>query len=494
MSSGINISKIESAARPVAAGSNRALVIGPCSSGVKENTVYTFSNMKTINDTIGYGNAAIAAQLILAKAPAGFGTVDVIVASGSIAPVSSSITTASPAITAGGTAYASYDLRVIITVAGTAVTAKFKYSLDGGDTYSSDILCNTTYTIPNTGITIMFAAGSHAVGNEFRTIITGPGMNATDFTNASSIIATRNSSWTTILVADDQVAPVSCSALFSPLDTVLTTLNNTQFKFTQAVLNGGGETYAKNRIVPRTNGANTYSQVLSAISASAASTGNFVAVCAEKVNISLPVPQVGYATPRLPYSFYFAARAHGVGADISRNPAQDSYSDISNPSYDEFQDGFVYTAEKVICPRTYPSETGIAMDQSHLKSAANSTFDLWPKARVVSRASEILKTALRPYLHTRVRTLTDGSGAIDPVDKAGIETSVEKALRAALISPLNGQGFQGHITGFRFNISDSNNVLLTGTLECTLELVPFAYPNTINAVISLTDTLQVQAA
>lgn len=494
MSSYIGITKVEGTARPVAAGSSKALIIGPASSGVKENTVYTFSSVKAVNDTIGYGNAALAAQLYLSKAPAGFGSVDVIVASGSIAPVSGTITTASPAITCGGTAYASYDLRVITTVAGTAATSKFKYSLDGGATYSDSILANTTYAIPNTGLTLMFGAGSHAVGNEFRTIVVGPGMNSTNLTTAAATIATVNNSYTNILIADDQVSPVSCSALFSPLDTILTTLGSTQYKFTQAVLPVGGETYAYNRTVPGTAGANTSTQVLSAITSSAATTGNFIATIAERVNISLPVAQVGYASPRLPYAWYFGARAHGVGTDISKNPAQDSFSDISNPSYDEFKNGFVYTAEQVIAPRTFPGETGISMDESHLKSSTVSTFDIWPKARVVSRASEVLKTALRPFLHTRVRTLTDGTGAIDPVDKAGIESAVEKALRAALITPINGQGFDGHVTAFRFSISDSNNVLLTGNLDATLELVPFAYPNTINAVISLTDTIAVQAA
>jgi hypothetical protein len=494
MASYVSITKTEGTARPVAAGSSKALIIGPCSSGVKENTIYTFSSAKTVNDTIGYGNAALAAQLYLSKAPAGFGSVDVIVSSGSIAPVSSSITTASPAITAGGTAYASYDLRVIITVAGTAVTAKFKYSLDGGANYSDDITCNTTYAIPNTGMTIMFGAGSHAVDNEFRTIIQGPGMNATNLSTAAATIATVNNSYTNILVADDQYAPVSCSALFSTLDSTLTTLGNTQYKFTQAVMNVGGETYAYNRTIPGTAGINSYSQVLTNISASATSTGNFIACVAERVNIAIPVPQVAYANPRLPYAFYFGARAHGVGSDISRNPAQDSFSDISNPSYDEFKNGFVYTAEKVIAPRTYPSETGISMDEAHLKTAANSTFDIWPKARVVSRAAEVLKTALRPFLHTRIRTLTDGTGAIDPVDKAGIETALEKALRAALITPVNGQGFDGHITAFRVNVSDSNNVLLTGNLDVTLEVVPFAYPSSVSAVISLTDTIAVTPA
>lgn len=74
--------------------------------------------------------------------------------------------TTPPDLTVAGTPVDYYDAIVDIVLGGVLETATFRYSLDGGTTYSSTITTPAaTYLIPNTGITITFTAGTYNADN-----------------------------------------------------------------------------------------------------------------------------------------------------------------------------------------------------------------------------------------------------------------------------------------------------------------------------------------
>lgn len=68
--------------------------------------------------------------------------------------------TSPPDVTLSGTPNNTYSLRVEITTAGNRGTAKFKYSLNGGKTWSKILTTAATYEMPDTGTTLNFATGS----------------------------------------------------------------------------------------------------------------------------------------------------------------------------------------------------------------------------------------------------------------------------------------------------------------------------------------------
>jgi hypothetical protein len=491
----VDISKNEGSARPIGSAASKALIIGPSSAGTKETTIYTFGTTAGVNSDIGYGPVAELAQLFLAVAPPGYSSVDVLVSSGSGEQINV-VSAANPTIVPSGTPYCSYDLRIQVTTAGDLGVGKFKYGLDGGNTYSDNIQIPGagTYTIPNTGITLTFAAGTHAVGNQAHYDIQGPEITTTTLANCITTLSNSNTNYTLVALANEAKSPVSGAALFNAMDGHLTSLDNTYNKFTQAVVPIGGETKLFNRSSALTAGTFKPVSVLANITASAASTGNFITAVPEKANTYLAVPQPGYSRPRKPFGYMVAAEFHALGSDISANPAATVIRRVETPSYDDFLDGTVYSTEKLVAPRTWQGEPGIFIDQSHLKTAPNSTFDIWPKARVVSRAAEVVYAAVRPFVHKRVRVLTDGTGRIDPRDKVAIETAVNKQLRAALLTPTNGEGGAGHCTDLSFTVNGENNILSTGQMECTTLIVPFAYPRSITVAIALTDTIAVNPA
>lgn len=66
-------------------------------------------------------------------------------------------------VTFDGPANERYRISVKITLGGAVETAKFKVSTDGGDTWGEEQTTAATYVIPDTGVTVNFAAGTYVV-------------------------------------------------------------------------------------------------------------------------------------------------------------------------------------------------------------------------------------------------------------------------------------------------------------------------------------------
>lgn len=486
----IDVSLAEGNARPLVAGPTKALVIGPCSGGQKENKLYTFSNPADMVSEIGRGPAEKAAGIILNNAPAGYKGCYVIVSSGSVAATYDSYTESGMSGTLSGTPTDTYDVRGEITKEGGRGVARFKYSLDGGNTYQANNLVPSdgVFTFTNSGVTLTFANATQSSSGTFSFRTNGPEMNTSDLNTCMEFFRVQNVTPTLILVANENSAPASGGiTLANQLDTNMTTLDETNGVYTQAVVYAGGEDKLFNQTYP-TSGTYGTSDVVS--DSGTSSTTNLISMCAEKVNMNLANTYGGYGRPRVPLSYAYAAAAHGVGSDISLNIAKNKLPSSATPSYDEFQYGEAYSEWKIVGPRSYPGETGPFVDESWLKTQVGSSFDIWPKARVINEARRVTRLALRPWLHARVRVLTDGTGRIDPRDAQVIEDSVNKQLRVALITTRNGEG---HCSAVNFSVNRETNILSTNILEGQTLVVPFAYPRSINVECSFTDTIEVEA-
>jgi hypothetical protein len=66
-------------------------------------------------------------------------------------------------------------------------------------------------------------------------------------------------------------------------------------------------------------------------------------------------------------------------------------------------------------------------------------------------------------------------GVIDPRDRIAIEDSVNAALAAALSTPLNAEGTEGHVTQLVYSLSQTQNVLSTGIVVGEVGIAGLAY-------------------
>lgn len=481
----------EGSAVPLSNASNRILIIGPSSNDSKADEVFTFGNVNNVSKTIGYGAAQVATEIVMSMAPSGYALADVVVAKASntgAASITQSKVNDAPDIDITGSAFMDYDLGVEITKAGTFGEARFRYTLDGGYSwaYENKVPLSGEFVIPRTGLTVTFE-DNQTLGNRNYSSVKSAKMTAQDVTEALEfVVSNSDRSYTYILIADENTE--ADASIFDAVNAYMDTLNNVYRLHTTSIVPVGGESKILTDI-PVTRSAVPHSAVLNVFANKAQNTGNFIAAVAEKSRVTLPIAYPGFTAPSLPFAFACAGEFHGVGRDISKNPAESIVRRVVKTSYDEFLDGEVYNEEKIIAPRTFRGEAGFFINQGNLKCEASSTFDLIPKGRITSRAREVLYTALRKYLNTRVAVVEGGS--INPVDKANIESDVNSLLASALMSGINGAGGKGHVSGLSFTLDGENNILQTSELIGVCEIMSFAYPTSINVSLSLSNDLSV---
>jgi hypothetical protein len=148
---------------------NKLCVIGTAAAGTA-NTVYAFSDVRTAQSTLTAGPLleAVAHHLaVLGEGPV-YAIRAATAAAGSVGAWTKSNGAAPDVGSGSSAANDNYQLKVLITKGGSLATAEFRFSLDGGDTYSPVIVTAATYAIANTGITLTFASGTY-VANDYYT-------------------------------------------------------------------------------------------------------------------------------------------------------------------------------------------------------------------------------------------------------------------------------------------------------------------------------------
>lgn len=94
---------------------------------------------------------------------------------------------AGPLPTLSGAPYDQYFSRIEIQTGGAVGTATFKYSLDGGDTWSDEIATAASYLLPS-NVTVTFTAGTYVAGELYSWTDTAPILTNTNIGDALNAI------------------------------------------------------------------------------------------------------------------------------------------------------------------------------------------------------------------------------------------------------------------------------------------------------------------
>lgn len=147
--------------------------------------------------------------------------------------------------TASGAPYNSYSIIVSITGQGTLNTALFKYSVDGGYSYSDELTVplSGTYEIPSTGITLQFTVGdpetdSFLIGDAYSFSTTAPAMTNADVIAAIAKLRSITETFELVHIVGESTADLWAAVAAEQL-----TLQNTYHKPEMFIL----EAYAPNQ-------------------------------------------------------------------------------------------------------------------------------------------------------------------------------------------------------------------------------------------------------
>jgi len=471
--------------------SNVQVVMGCSTSGTVAVPVAT-TNPNTLQTTFGYGPLVEAAGLVcqaggtvialrLTTATAGTATSVVATTPGS----STSVLT----LTLDGTygAYDDYYVRLLCTTGGTRGVAgiQFKISLDAGRTYGSIISLGTatTYVIPNTGITINFAAGTLVAGDYWSFSTTAQTWDTTGLATALTNLA--NSQYGVQGWGSLHLVGVCSAATVATLQTDIQALTTSKYIFSRAIVE------ARDALAPVAWGGSgeTESAWISSLgTAFSATDAKRVCVGAGYYNMpsAFPTSAAGLPSYRRPLSWADAVRRVLVPAQRRGGRVKDGslQNIVVDPSTDP-SDGFIYHDERAnpgldaarfMAALTWPKKQGFYICQENLMSATGSQFTELVLGNVIDVACAIGYATGVSEISDDLR-LTD-SGTLYPTDALTIQNLIDQALA-------NGMTNVAMVSDAYSSVSQTQNVRSTNTIPITITVNPRGYVNAITETINL---------
>lgn len=387
-------------------------------------------------------------------------------------------------VTLDGTngAWDTYYVRVKCTASGTRGTTgiKFQVSLDAGRNYAPDVSLGTavTYTIPNTGITLNFGAGTMVAGDYWSFSTTAPEGNAAGV--AAALTALQNSSYALagwggmhfVGVSDGTMASLFQLDLggspdgtggLADGDIYTRLITDARDAHAPVAWGGSGETEAS---------------WMSALQTSVSATN------AKRVLQSAGFYNMPSAYPILGTT-YFYRRPLGWALDVRESaiPPQRHAGRVRdgslgniiiNPATDP-TDGFIYhderinpglTSARLCAAKTRVGLQGFFIDQPNLLAPTGSTFTLLPYGNVLDIACDIAFQEAEQLIDSDLRVNPNGTLYVN--DALAIQNTILAALNTNMTAV-------GMISGASVIVDQTANVAVTGNVPITITILRNAY-------------------
>lgn len=356
------------------------------------------------------------------------------------------------------------------TIGTTGIT--FQLSLDAGRNYGVVLSLGTavSYTIPNLGVTINFAAGTLVAGDIATFSTVAPE------TNAASIQACLNSlqasQYASAGWGSMHVTGTYTGANASTLDGYMSTLA-TGYIFSRMVIS------ARDAAIPVAYGGagETEAAWTAAVAADfSAVSAKRVAACAGNYNVTgIANAAAGSPAYRRPLSWLLAARMVQIPPQRHAGRVLDgAIQAIVNPTSDP-TDGFIYhdermnvgiTAARLIAARTFVGKQGFFIDQPNLLSPSGSRFNIMPYGNVMDVACGIAHQVGLNEINSDIRLNTNGT--IYELEAKRIERAVMDALDAQMIST-------AEISSATVTVDRTNNVSTTSAVNIAIAIYARGY-------------------
>lgn len=470
---------------------NVQVVIG-CAIGGTDYVPVASTNPTTIQTTFLGGPLCEAAGLVCAnggtviavKVPVvTLGTATAVVAT---TPGSS---TSVVTVTLDGTngAYDDFYVKTKVVTSGTIGTAgiQLQISLDAGRTFGPvlNLGAAVTLAIPNTGITLNFAAGTLVAGDYFKFSTTAPKWNDAGISAAISALAASQygiAGWGSL-----HIVGVSSSASVANFQTYLEALTTGSFIFTRAIV------AARDALAPVAWGGSGESETTwsnSIATAFSATNAKRVAVGAGYYNTPSPFPNSYAGAPSYRRALTWSDAVRRVKVPPQRKGGAVSDGSLSTITVDPANDpgdGFIYHDERVnptldsarfMAAITWPKKQGFYICHENLMAPNGSQFSELVFGNVIDIACDIgYATGVNQISGDLKLTKT---GTLFPLDALGLQSGIDNALAAGMTNV-------AMVSDAFSSVSKTANVFATQTVPIDISVIPRGYVNKIVETISL---------
>ena len=369
-----------------------------------------------------------------------------------------------------------YDVTVEVTKTGTLGVGEFRYSLDGGKSFSPELVIPTggTYVITDTGVTLTFTAGGGPTffedGDTFAFVCTPPFYDTTAIAPAIAALQASGDTWDAIVFSGKAASASAAVTIAAALDGHAGALENT-FDFGTAMIVDFGS-------------ADTQANVLSAHSAIETDYLNLVYGRARHASAK-PIP--GWTEPMRVSVCGDGAQAAivGLSGDLKRvaEPGA-SLGGFTEVEHDEAQVATPLDGARLSTKRTWKGRSGVYIFQGRIKSAIASDIRLWPHRMVMNRSARTIYLNAQTFTGRNPRVNTDPSivpgnpgapGTLFEPDAQALEAPVQRALREELETPANADGNQGHVSAQNYALDRTYDSKANRRTLGVFKMVSLAY-------------------
>lgn len=448
------------------------------------NTIATYSRIPDLIAGEGQGPAVEDAAYILGNVG---GSVRFMPTQTSVAGAAGSVTPSGggPVVSLAGTPNDDYQGKIRIMAGGALGVGKFAYNLDGASVTDTSrwsevqtIPSGGTFVIPNTGITVTFAAGTYVLNETYSWTSVAPMWNSTNLGTAFTQIGLLPAlEWDFAIGSGMHATAAAGATQFAAMQTQLATLQSTYFRHKGGMVDVGNDTAAN---VITSLAAQVGVRVLGAF-------GGFVAPSAK------PFPGWSMPTRRSVGAFGYLGARSLISTDLKR-VRSGPIPGCTSVTHDGYLQDAGLNDIKISTLRTYAGLTGFFPTNGWLKSQAGSDFRYWPHRRIMDTACNYVYSKQAQFIGEGLTVLADGTGRIDPGDADGFETEVNEGLRVLLTQPARANGKRGHVVSVTYAIDRTNNVLSTGLIVSQVSVVALAYVDNLQTRFSYVTAQPVLAA
>ena len=358
-------------------------------------------------------------------------------------------------VTAGATEPVDdFDVVIAFVAGGTRGTAgiTYKYSLDGGVSYSAVQALGTAVSIelPGTGVSVALAAGTYLAGQTATFSTTRPKMTNANVVTALEALRVANLPWEAVYVAGIDAAAAEVTTLDDWLSG-LEAVGKFRMGFLHTRGPNSGETEAQYRTAMETafSGSASIRQVLGS----------------GRGDVASPIRGITQSRPST-----LAVVSRCMKIDIGRDPAAIADGPVSgfgltdakgNPKHhnEDFYPGL--DALRLATLRTVPGREGTFITNAPALSSTGSDYVYVQHIRIANAMCETAFSLFMSRLSLGVRR-DQATGFIDESDAQDIETFVNQGLRNTA---------RGRTSAYKFTLSRNDDIssnqgaILTGTLD-----------------------------
>lgn len=447
--------------------------VGTSSAGTA-NELVAISDLSTLKATFGQGPLVEAAAVALAKAG---GPVLCMRVTGSVPGAVGSLTatkTGTATLVAAGAAYDAYDLKIVIAKGGATLaagTATFKYSLDGGRTYSAELAVPTSgeYAIPDSNLTLTwtYSAGTAFVAADYWTAAcTAPGYSTTDLANAVTPLLADPRTWFMLHVVGPAADLAGARGVFAALATHMATAA-TGFRYARALMEAPEG--IDSALVANTTGFGDLGDTRVAVA------GGYY-----------------YVTSPISGRFYRRSVAWDAAARLSAVPPSQDIGAVEDGPVpgvyglvrDERATPALHDA-RFITMRTHVGRQGYYLTRGLVMAPAGSDYALWTNCRVMDIACATARDRALRFLNAKVPV--NANGTIQNGSAKAIEAYIEAGLREALTQ-------RGDAVDVAVEVDRTVNILSTGLLKVRVRVTPYGYASSIEVELGFTSPALAAAA